>query len=244
MRLFAVCVAVISRILTGCGCIDAKLDGRIAPGTITLIYGEPETGKSTLALQCAVNCALQGYKTLFVDCDNTFSTERLTELAQDQVNEVAERIILMKPFDFTEQTAVVDTLPDCISQNFGLVIFDTFNSLYRAKMADVSTRASFGVNRELNRQLAVLAETAKTQNIPIIITSQVTSLFNKTHVSIAPVATRVLQFWANNTIALKPTENPTIIKASIEKDRKPQEPTCQLTITNAGIIDCQTKNRW
>ncbi|MCW4006923.1 MAG: AAA family ATPase [Candidatus Bathyarchaeota archaeon] len=237
------CVDLISRVLTGCSCLDAKLDGAIAPETVTLIYGEPETGKSTLALQCAVNCALQGYKTLFVDCDNTFSTERLMHLAQDSFNDVAQSIILMKPADFAEQTAVIDTLPDCISQNFGLVIFDTFNSLYRAKMCDVSTRASFGVNRELNRQLAVIAETAKTQHIPIIITSQVTSVFKKTHVSIAPVATRVLQFWANNTIALKPTENPTVIKASVEKNRKPQEPTCYLTITNAGINDCQTPNR-
>ncbi|HSQ49602.1 MAG TPA: ATPase domain-containing protein, partial [Candidatus Deferrimicrobiaceae bacterium] len=59
------------QIKTGIDCIDAQLSGGITPDTVTLIYGEPETGKTTIALQCAVNCAMQNRKVLFVDCDNT-----------------------------------------------------------------------------------------------------------------------------------------------------------------------------
>jgi KaiC/GvpD/RAD55 family RecA-like ATPase len=58
------------KIQTGCKYIDASLGGGISPETVTLIYGEPETGKTTLAMQCAVNCA-SNFK-VFVDCDNTF----------------------------------------------------------------------------------------------------------------------------------------------------------------------------
>jgi DNA repair and recombination protein RadB len=229
-----------NKIQTGSICIDKNLEGGIAPETITMIYGEPETGKTTFTIQCAANCALQGKKTLFVDCDNTFATERLSQITQEKFDQVAEQIILMKPKDFAEQTAIVDQLSDYISKSFGLVIIDTFNSLYRAKVSETTAKGSFAVNRELNRQMAIVAQTAKTQHIPIIVTSQVKAVFNETFVTVAPVATRVLQFWADNTIALKPTENSQIIKAVLQqKNHSPQEATCYLRIAQTGIHDIE-----
>ncbi len=92
-------------IQTGCKCIDTSLGGGISPETVTLIYGEPETGKTTLAMQCAVNCAIQNLKVLFIDCDNSFYAKRLSQISKDRFDEVAERIILVKPKNFKEQTA-------------------------------------------------------------------------------------------------------------------------------------------
>ncbi|MCJ7762441.1 AAA family ATPase, partial [Candidatus Bathyarchaeota archaeon] len=165
---------MIKKILTGCGCIDSNMDGGISPESITLIYGEPETGKTTLAMQCAVNCAMQNYKTLFMDCDNTLSSKRLSQVSFGKFEEIAELIILVKPNDFREQTAVIDRLSDYTAKNFGLVIIDTVTSLYRVNVAE-SSRKTFGLNRELNRQMAILAQTTKTQKIPIVVTSQVSS---------------------------------------------------------------------
>jgi RecA/RadA recombinase len=230
------CVSVIKKILTGCSCIDSNLGGGISPETVTLVYGEPETGKTTLAMQCAVNCAMQGYKTLFVDCDNTFSAKRLSQVALGKFEEIAELVILMKPNNFTEQTAVIDRLSEYTAKNFGLVVIDTLNSLYRAEVAE-SSEKTFGLNRELNRQLAILAQTAKTQKIPVIITSQVRSIFNESYVDVAPVATRVLKFWADTIIAMKPTENPQTIKAALEKTGEKTQEICYLIINETGIHD-------
>ena len=230
---------MIKKILTGCGCIDSNVGGGISPGTVTLIYGEPETGKTTLAIQCAFNCAMQNYKTLFVDCDNTFSTKRLSQIAADKFEEIAEQIILIKPLNFKEQTAVIDRISDYTTKNFGLIIIDTLTSLYGAKVAEYSGKA-FSVNRELNRQLAILAQTTKIQKIPVIITSQVRSVFGDSNVSIAPVATRVLKFWADTIIALKPTENSQTIKAVLEKTREnTPEVTCYVQIGETGIHDAE-----
>ena len=231
------CVSVIKKILTGCSCIDSHLNGGISPQSVTLIYGEPETGKTTLAMQCAVNCAKQNLKTLFVDCDNTFSPKRLAQVASGKFEEIANLIILIKPADFREQTAVIDRISEYTEKNFGLVIIDTLNSLYRAKVAESSEKA-FRLNRELNRQMAILAQAAKTQKIPMVITSQVHSVFNETYVTVAPVATRVLKFWADTIIAMKPAENPQTIKAVLEKTHeKAQEATCHLRIDETGIHD-------
>lgn len=228
---------MIKKILTGCGCIDNHLNGGISSESLTLIYGEPETGKSTLATQCAVNCAMQGYKTLYVDCDNTFSPKRLAQVAAGRFDEIAELINLIRPIDFTEQTAVIDRLSEYTEKNFGLTVIDTFTSLYRVKVAETSGKA-FGLNRELNRQMAILAQTAKTQKMPIILTSQVRSVFDEPQVSVEPVATRVLKFWADTIIAMKPTENPQTIKAVLEKTHeKAQEVACYLRIDETGIHD-------
>lgn len=233
-------MVLIKKILSGCGCIDTYLGGGISPGTVTLIYGEPETGKSTLTMQYAVNCAMQGLKTLFVDCDNTFSAKRFSQLSSGKFDEIAQLIILLKPVDFREQTVVVDNISDYTAKNFGLIIIDTLTSLYGAKVSQSQGKKAFDVNRELNRQLAVLAQASTIRKIPVIITSQVRSVFNDSTVSIAPVANRVLKFWANNIVNLELTENPQTIKAIIEKPlQNDQEATCYVQIGEDGISDAE-----
>ena len=223
---------------TGCNCIDSNIGGGISPESVTLIYGEPETGKTTFAIQCTVSCALQNYKTLFVDCDNTFSTKRLSQLSGDKFDQVAEQVILIKPKDFNEQTAVIDRIQDYTAKNFGLIVIDTFTSLYGAEVAESSGKA-FSVNRELNRQLAILAQTAKIRKIPVIIVSQVRSVFDDPNVSVAPVANRVLKFWADTIIAMKPTGYPQTIKAVLETRENKQEVTCYVQIGETGIKDTE-----
>lgn len=224
---------------TGCECIDGNIGGGIAPQTVTLIYGEPETGKTTLAIQCAVNCALQNGKVLYVDCDGTFATQRLAQISADKFEQVAEKVNLIRPKNFNEQTAVLDNIQNYTERNFGLIVVDTLTSLYGAEVAGRSGKA-FNVNRELNRQLANLAQTAKVRKIPVVITSQVRSVLDNPNVSVAPVANRVLKFWADNIIALKPTDYPQIIKAVVEKTREnQQEVNCYVQIVEAGIKDTQ-----
>ena len=164
-------------ISTGSRCIDSNIGGGISPENIVLVYGEPETGKTTLAIQCAVSCASQGLKVLFVDCDNTFSSQRLFQLTQTKFDQIAGQIMLIKPKDFKEQAAVLDNIQDYTGRNFGLIIVDTFTSLYSAKVAESSGKG-FSVNRELNGQLAVLAQTAKIRKIPVLIISQVRAVLD------------------------------------------------------------------
>ncbi|MDI6805457.1 MAG: ATPase domain-containing protein [Candidatus Bathyarchaeia archaeon] len=228
---------MLQRIPTGCGGLDKFLEGGVPYENVSLIYGEAETGKTTLAIQLAVNCALHSYKTLFIDCDNTFSVRRLSQIASENFDNVAEQVILMKPNNFREQTTVIDKLPEYIAKNFGLLVVDTLTSLYRVEIAEHPNKA-FQLNRELNRQMALLAQIAKTRKIAVVIVSQVRSVFDESYVSIEPVATRVLKFWADIIIALRPTENPQVIKAVLEKYPKGKQLlTLQLKIEETGIHD-------
>jgi RecA/RadA recombinase len=229
------CLNVQLNIPTGCKTIDGYLGGGLPSESISLVYGEAETGKTTFAMQCSVNCAKQGHKTLFVDCDDTFSVQRLSQITAKQFAEIAELIVLAKPHDFREQAAIIDELAECVANNFGLTVIDTFTSLYRLRISE-SPSKTFELNRELNRQLAVLAQTAKTMKIAVLITSQVHSVLDETPVRVEPVATRVLEFWADTIIALKPTGNPQIVKMTLEKSlQKLQPKTFNLMIEEAGM---------
>jgi DNA repair protein RadB len=228
---------VLQKIPTDCRAVDAFLRGGLAIESVTLVYGEAETGKTTLAMQCAVKCAEQGYKTLCIDADQTFSAQRLSQVISVTPDEILKMVILVRPKDFREQATVVDQLSDYVGKNFKLVVFDTVTSLYRLRIAE-SPSKTFEFNRELNRQLAVLAQAARTQKIAILLTSQVHSVLNDTPVSIEPVATRVLKFWADTVIAMKQTEKQQVIQTTIEKNLAKLPPAIfNLRIDEHGIHD-------
>lgn len=222
---------------TGCGSLDEQLNGGLLETTLTLLYGEAETGKTTLAMQCAVNCARMGYKTIFIDCDNTFSPIRMAQIAADDFDMVAPHVILMKPENFDQQANVIDRLDEYIGEKVGLIVVDTVTGLYREKFGD-DKKNTFTLNRELNRQIACLAQIAKIRKVASLIISQVRSLVMEERETVQPVATRVLRFWADTTITLKPTTHSRIVKATVETrlERMPIKPVF-LHIGEGGLGD-------
>ena len=119
---------------TSCSYLDEQLGGGLSEGNIILVYGEAETGKTTLAIQCAVNCARMGYKTVFIDSDNTFFPRRMAQISGRDFDILAPQIILMKPEDFELQSYIIDRLDEFISQKVGLIVVDTITGLYRVEL--------------------------------------------------------------------------------------------------------------
>lgn len=203
------------RIPTGCPSLDGALDGGLQPGELTLIYGEAETGKTSLAIQCSVNSARMGHKVLFVDADGTFSLQRLMQIALQDFDETSQSIVIFTPLTFEEQSELVDELEKYISRNLGLIVFDTITSLYRSAIG--GREETFKVNRELNRQIAMLTHIAKKFQTPILITSQVRSVLTETDSFVEPVAARVLKYWSTTIISLSRTSRRGVVRATVER---------------------------
>lgn len=231
------CMRLTHKISTNCKMLDEALEGGFSIGEVSLIYGEAETAKTTLAMQCAVSCARQGYKTFFMDCDGTFSARRLSQIASGDIDKVSELIMLARPKSFKEQTLVIDQLTNYITKGFWLIVIDTATFLYRMEIAEHPEK-TFEINRELNRQMALLAQIAKTTKVAVLVLSQVRSVFDEEYVDVEPVATRVIKFWADIIVALKPTENPKVVRISIEKKAKTIKPfLCHLMISENGLCE-------
>lgn len=221
---------------TGCSSLDNLLDGGLPADGVALVYGEAETGKTSLAIQCAVYCVRRGYKTFFVDSDSTFSTHRLSQIAYRDSEKISPNIILMTPTTFEEQGQVIGHLDEYISKKFGLVIVDTITSLYRVELG--GAKETFKLNRELNRQVASLAQIAKTKKVGVLMTSQVRSVFSAKHVGIEPVATRTLKFWSDVVLKLEHTGQTRVLKTILTKHpRRKRRASCYVAIERAGIRD-------
>ncbi|UCE43849.1 MAG: AAA family ATPase [Candidatus Bathyarchaeota archaeon] len=227
------------RISTGCPSLDRLLGGGLPNDGISLVYGEAETGKSSLAIQCAVNCARTGLKSIFIDSDGTFSSRRFTQIAHKDYEMISPLIVLIKPATFQDQMQALDHLEKYMTKNVGLLVIDTITSLYRIKLGDA--KDTFEINRELNRQIAHLSEVSTSCRVATLITSQVRSVFLRDRVEVEPVATRVLKFWSKVVLGLRPTGQTRIIKANLEKHpMRKRHMSCYLTINRTGIRDCKS----
>ena len=225
-----------SFIQTDCISLDKLLGGGFPTGSLSLIYGEAETGKTSLAIQCVVNCARRGFKSLFIDNDGTFSYERLSQIAEYDYERISPLIIIIRPTTFQEQIKAIDHLEKVISQKFGLVVVDTLTSLYCVETD--SKKETFAVNRELNRQLAVLTQIAKTLDLAIIINSQVRSFPVKNKIELKPVAMRVQNFWSDIVIDMKKTGQTRVVQVIREKHPKINgKGAIYVKLDNKGITD-------
>jgi len=203
---------------TGCISLDKLLGGGFPAGAVSLIYGEAETGKTSLAVQCAVNCARRGIKSLFIDTDGTFSYERLSQIAEYDYEKISPLMIIMRPTTFQEQSRAIDQLEKVITRKFGLIIVDTVTSLYRVELDD--PQETYAASRELNRQLAVLTQIVKTRGVAALIISQVRSVPLGETIEMKPVATRVLNYWSDIVLDMKQTGQTRVIKVLREKHPK------------------------
>jgi len=224
-------------ISTGCSGLDRLLGGGLKPGNLTLIYGEASTGKTSLAIQLAVNSARMGYKVILIDSDGSFTPQRLFQIAGEDSEEVSALIILMRPTTFEEQAEIINNLDRYIIGRLGLIIIDTITSLYRASI--IGSEDTFTLNRELNRQVATLSEIAKAKSMPILLISQVRSIPREEgDMKVEPVATRVLKFWSDVIISLKREPMMGVIRATLEKPKVPdREASCLIKIGRFGIGD-------
>jgi hypothetical protein len=83
-----------------------------------------------------------------------------------------------------------------------------------------------------------LAQLVRTKKIAALLTSQVRSTFTEGFVELEPVATRVLRFWSDTVLNLKPTSQRNAIKAVLEKHSKSKCPIeCYMSIEKAGVCD-------
>ncbi len=169
------------RISTGCVFLDALLKGGYEKDAITTIYGPAGSGKTNLAMLCAIACSVAGKKVIYIDTEGGFSVERLKQLCQDH-QKVLDTILFLTPTTFEEQKKDVERLKTLVDQKIGVIIVDTISMLYRyeRKLGDES---SSEFNRDLSVQVAQLTEITRKKNIPVLLTNQVYSSFQTNGIS-------------------------------------------------------------
>ena len=159
------------RVSTGSRPLDDLLGGGLERRTITQIYGEPASGKSTLCLLAAVASLRAGNAVVYIDTEG-FSVERFTQVAGGHAAEFADRLYLFEPIDFAQQGAMIADTETLLRKKDGapvdLLVMDSMTALYRTEL-DLGREAV----RRLSHHVIKLLGLAKKYDIPVLITNQI-----------------------------------------------------------------------
>jgi len=197
--------------------LNKFLYGGFETDIITTIYGPGASGKTNLCMIVATSIAKKGEKVFFIDTEGGFSSERLKQIhggTTEEIKKTLQNILLLKPTSFAEQEkSFNEMLTHVKKENFSLIIIDSIAMLYRLELGDAITLKDdekiAKINRNLAKQLRALNEIARKQNIPVIITNQVYSIFSKTEEDqqlekqVSMVGGDLLKYWSKCLIELK-----------------------------------------
>jgi len=240
----------VGKISAGSFDLNKWLYGGYEKGIITMIAGPPASGKTNFVLLASCSQAKKGNKVIFIDTEGGFSSERVRQIVGEEYKEILKNILLLNPTSFNEQKKIFIKLLDKIKkENVGLIVVDGMAMLYRLKLGNTVKLKDENhvreVNREVARQMRVLAEISRKQNIPILITNQVYHGFlseEEWKKGIKPEANIVggdlFKYWSKAIIELK-NENGKK-KAILLKHRSMPKKEMSFEIRDKGIF----RKRW
>ena len=209
--------------------LDNLLGGGLEARTITQLYGEPASGKSTLCLIAAVATLRAGHPVVYIDSEG-FSIERFRQIAGEDTEKIADRLFLFEPLDFEHQAIVISEAEKVLKVHKPrLLIMDSATALYRTDL-----EKGRDAIQSLTKQMIHLLGYAKRYEIPVIITNQVyMDTSRNTWYGLGGYA---LEHISKVIIRLEKAESPGQRRARLVKHRsRPEGATFEYEITENGI---------
>jgi len=235
-----------NKISAGSYDLNKFLFGGYETDVITTIYGPGGSGKTNICLLAAVSQAKKGNKVIYVDTEGGFSSDRVHQLLGDDKSifeNVLSNIMILKPTSFEEQEEAFDQLLKFVKkEEISLIIIDSIAMLYRLELGDAirteDTENIKEVNRKLANQLRVLTEISRKQNIPVIVTNQVYSQFNRDETEqrekqVSMVGGDLLKYWSKCIIEVQNYRGRRALR--LRKHRSLPEKELEFEIINSGI---------
>ncbi|MFH1209525.1 MAG: AAA family ATPase [archaeon] len=184
---------------------------------INLIYGEPATGKTTLAMQLALDNVDKG-KIIFIDTERGFSVERIKQIDKNYEDKL-NKICVINVNNFKEQGKCVENLLKI--KNIRLVVIDSLGFYYRLKLKKDPNKA----NKDLDKQFQVLSDISKYSYVLIL--NQVYQNIDTKKVEV--VGGNMVKNWSKSILRLEKNPRKIIFE-------KPYNKEIRFKIDDSGIV--------
>ncbi len=135
---------------------------------ITIVYGPPASGKTTLAIMAALKQAEDKKTVVYLDTENGFNGERAKQLANEDES-LLQNILVIRIRSFKEQIRKFELLNQIVKKRkVGLVVVDTIGNHYRVQLLKNVKETNNSMAEQL-KQLRLITK----EGIPVLITNQV-----------------------------------------------------------------------
>jgi DNA repair protein RadA len=173
----------VNKIGTGSKAFDELMGGGIETQAITEFYGEFGSCKTQFAHQLCVNVqrpasegGLDGHA-LFIDTENTFRPERITQMAQAlgmDPQEALRKIHVARAFNSNHQMLLAERAGElCREFPIKLIVVDSLTAHFRAEFVGRGTLADR--QGKLNKHMHDLQRLGGIQNAAVVVTNQVSA---------------------------------------------------------------------
>ncbi len=175
--------STVNKIHTGSHAFDELMGGGIETQSITEFFGEFGSCKTQFAHQLCVNVqrsiedgGLEGHA-LFIDTENTFRPERITQMAEAygmDPSDVLSKIHVARAFNSNHQMLLAERAGEiCRQHPIRVIVVDSLTAHFRAEFVGRGTLAER--QQKLNRHMHDLQKLAGLNNAAVIVTNQVSA---------------------------------------------------------------------
>ena len=239
-----------NKISTGSFDFNKWLYGGYEKEIITMLAGPPGSGKTNFMILASCSQAKKENKVIFIDTEGGFSVERVKQIVGENYKDILKNILLLAPTSFDEQKKTFLNLLNRVKKGHtSLIVVDGMAMLYRLELGDAAMTQDNDkirkVNREVAKQMRLLAEISRKQNIPVLITNQVYGSFlseeewkKGVQREMNIVGGDLLKYWSKCIIELKNDRGKR--KAVLLKHRSLPQKEMSFDIKDKGVF----KKRW
>ena len=205
------------------------------------IWGDYGIGKTTLALQTAINSSKQG-KTLYIYSKPNFPYEKLRNILPENPINILNNISFISVLNFADLITITANLEFLILKQISeeqnsikLIIIDSVTDLYRLEINRERKEKNVALNYQLNQLLASLHFINETYNIDVLIVNEMSrkSYDNKT-LEIQSGG-KVMVYWVINSIKISRTEQLNVRALHLTKHLEEVDYNCLSNLTSHGF---------
>ena len=161
--------------------LNAILGGGFETGAITECYGQYGSSKTQIGHVLAVACQKNDPTAVavYIDTENTFRPERITQIAEGMgldPKKILQNIKVARAHNTDHQMLLAEKVDELITQenlNVKVVVVDSLTAHFRAEFVGRGTLADR--QQKLNKHMHTLSKTADLHNLAVFVTNQVMS---------------------------------------------------------------------
>ena len=173
------------------------------------IFGEFGVGKTTFALQTAINSAKMGKQVVFVYTKYNFPSSKI-QLLTKNADEILDKILFIHTIKFSELHRIIFNLEFLIlnknKQKFNLIIIDSITNLYRIDLYMEKKEKNYNLNYQLNQMLANLTYLNEKYGIEIMVVNEMSRKNLGDQIIEVESGGKVMEFWTDKKLKISKTK--------------------------------------